>query len=177
MKNILNNCISFNIKVLKKRSVQYNVVPKEFAVVELRKNIKNTIDSFITFEEKKKTVFRPDLYDLKRIVKPINDLNRNKTAVEPIIQEPPITISPIEITLPIKEEPVLIKPTPEPIMIQPAPEPIMIQPAPEPITAVEPISTPSIGGGGGGSIYREYDTLDRQNLADGGMGRERMEFQ
>ena len=33
------------------------------------------------------------------------------------------------------------------------------------------------GGGGGGSIYREYDTLDRQNLADGGMGRERMEFQ
>jgi hypothetical protein len=166
MKNILNNCISFNIKVLKRRSVQYNVVPKEFAVVELRKNIKNTIDSFITFEEKKKTVFRPDLYDLKRIVKPINDLNRNKTAVEPIIQEPPITISPIEITLPIKEEPVLIKPTPEPIMIQPAPEPI---------TAVEPISTPS-SGGGGGSIYREYDTLDRQNLADGGMGRERMEF-
>ena len=45
----------------------------------------------------------------------------------------------------------------------------MIQPAPE------PISTPS-SGGGGGSIYREYDTLDRQNLADGGMGRERMEF-
>ena len=84
-------------------------------------------------------MFRPDLYDLKRIVKPINDLNRNKTAVEPIIQEPPITISPIEITLPIKEEPVLIKPTPEPIMIQPAPEPI---------TAVEPISTPSYGGGG-----------------------------
>ena len=32
------------------------------------------------------------------------------------------------------------------------------------------------GGGGGGSIIREYDTLDRQNLADGGMGKERIEF-
>jgi hypothetical protein len=157
MKNILNNCISFNIKTLNRRSVQYNVVPKEFSVVELRKNIKNTLESFDTFVEKKKTVFRPDKYDLKPKVR----------GVEPIIQEPPITISPIEITLPIKEEPILIKPTPEPIMIQPAPEPI---------TAVEPISTPSSGGGGGGSIYREYDTLDRQNLADGGMGRERMEF-
>jgi len=150
MKNILNNCISFNIKTLNRRSVQYNVVPKEFSVVELRKNIKNTLESFDTFVEKKKTVFRPDKYDLKPKVR----------GVEPIIQEPPITISPIEITLPIKEEPILIKPTPEPIMIQPAPE---------------PISTPS-SGGGGGSIYREYDTLDRQNLADGGMGRERMEF-
>ena len=108
------------------------------------------MESFDTFVEKKKTVFRPDKYDLKPKVR----------GVEPIIQEPPITISPIEITLPIKEEPILIKPTPEPIMIQPAPE---------------PISTPS-SGGGGGSIYREYDTLDRQNLADGGMGRERMEF-
>jgi hypothetical protein len=154
MKNILNNCISFNIKVLKRRSVQYNVVPKEFAVVELRKNIKNAIDSFVTFEEKKKTVFRPELYDLKRNIK----------AVEPIIQEPPITVSPIEITLPIKEEPILIQPTPEPIVIT---EPI-ITPIVEPIVSIG-------GGGGGGSIYREYDTLDRQNLGDGGLGRERIE--
>lgn len=34
------------------------------------------------------------------------------------------------------------------------------------------------GGGGGGSIIREYDTLDRQNLGDGGAGREqRMQFE
>ena len=141
MKNILNNCVSFNIKTLKRRSVQYNVVPKEFSVVELRKNIKNTLESFDTFVEKKRTVFNPTKYDLKPIVK----------GVEPIIQEPPITISPIEITLPIKEEPILIKPTPEPIMIQPAPEPIV---------SVEPISTPSYGdggGGGGGGVVQAYD--------------------
>ena len=41
----------------------------------------------------------------------------------------------------------------------------------------------SFGGGGGtgggvsGRTIYEYDTLDRQNLADGGMGREPMEFQ
>ena len=168
MKNILNNCISFNIKVLKRRSVEYNVVPKEFSVVELRKNIKNTLDSFDTFVEKKKTVFRPDIYDLKRIVRPVDDLNRNIKAVEPIIQEPPITISPIEITLPIKEEPILIKPTVEPIV-----EPIMIQPTPEPITAVEPISTPSYGGGGGGFVgggVQEYDLSTERTRELGGSG-------
>jgi hypothetical protein len=153
MKNILNNCISFNIKTLRRRDVQYNVVPKEFAVVELRKNIKNVIDSFITFEEKKKTIFRPDRYEFKPIVR----------GVDPILPPPPVFTSPIEITLPIKEEPILIQPTPEPIVIT---EPI-ITPIVEPIV--------SIGGGGGGNIYREYDTLDRQNLADGGMGRERIE--
>ena len=59
---------------------------------------------------------------------------------------------------------------------------------------LESVSTPQIGivptptiqtpvfagggvGGGGGRIIREYDTLDRQNLADGGMGRERIEYQ
>ena len=46
MKNILNNCVSFNIKTLRRRDVQYNIVPKEFAVVELRKNIKNMQISF-----------------------------------------------------------------------------------------------------------------------------------
>jgi hypothetical protein len=51
------------------------------------------------------------------------------------------------------------------------PEPIIVTPIDEP-----PYTGGGGGGGGGGSIYREYDTLDRQNLADGGMGRERMEF-
>ena len=63
---------------------------------------------------------------------------------------------------------------------RPVPDP------PPPIEIVTPIDEPPYeppsppsggGGGGGGSIYREYDTLDRQNLADGGMGRERMDNQ
>lgn len=45
------------------------------------------------------------------------------------------------------------------------------------IQPVSDVVTIRSGGGGGGSIIREYDTLDRQNLGDGGMGRERIEFQ
>jgi len=150
MKNILNNCVSFNIKTLKRRSVQYNIVPKEFSVVELRKDIKNVLDSFETFVEKKKTIFRPDKYDLKPIIK----------GIEPILPPPPIDISPIEITLPIKEEPIIIQPTPEPVIMY------------------EPMYTTTLVGGGGGGGGGQFDTqsLDRQNLLDGGMGRERIEF-
>jgi len=158
MKNILNNCISFNIKTLRRRDVQYNVVPKEFAVVELRKDIKNVIDSFITFEEKKKTIFRPDKYEFKPIVR----------GVDLILPPPPEFTSPIEITLPIKEEPILIKPTPEPIVVA---EPIVT-----PI--VEPFVTGERGGGGGGGQFdtQSLDQNGRPNLGDGGMGRERIEF-
>jgi hypothetical protein len=140
MKNILNNCVSFNIKTLKRRSVQYNVVPKEFSIVELRKNIKNTLESFDTFVEKKKTVFRPDKYDLKPIIK----------GVEPIIQEPPIVVSPIEITLPIKEEPILIIPTPEPVV------------------SYQPVTGGGGGNSGGGGGVQLYDLSTERTKELGG---------
>lgn len=133
MKNILNNCVSFNIKTLRRRDVQYNIVPKEFAVVELRKNIKNVLDSFDTFVEKKKTIFRPDKYDFKPIVK----------GVELILPPPPEVISPIEIVLPIKEEPILIQPTPEPVVMY------------------EPMYTTSLGGGGGGGGQFDTQSLEQ----------------
>jgi hypothetical protein len=68
----------------------------------------------------------------------------------------------------------------KPVVVTPIEEPVVV--TPEPAIVIEtPVEQPPSygggGGGGGGSIYREYDTLDRQNLADGGMGRERMEFQ
>lgn len=48
----------------------------------------------------------------------------------------------------------------------------------QPVSDVITIGSGGGSGGGGGSIIREYDTLDRQNLGDGGAGREqRMEFQ
>ena len=75
------------------------------------------------------------------------------------------------------------KPMPEPAPIEivtPIEEPPYEPPIYRKPIDVDYLGTPSSGGGGGGGgasrIY-EYDTLDRQNLADGGMGRERMEFQ
>jgi hypothetical protein len=142
MKNILNNCVSFNIKTLKRRSVQYNIVPKEFAVVELRKDIKNTLDSFDTFVEKKKTIFRPDKYDIKPIVK----------GVDPILPPPVEVISPIEIKLPIKEEPILIQPTPEPVVMY------------------EPMYTTTLVGGGGGGGGGQFDTQSLEQGKELGTG-------
>jgi hypothetical protein len=63
-------------------------------------------------------------------------------------------------------------PPPPPPNVEPTPPPIYRKPI-----DVDYMGTPLHGGGGGGgSIYREYDTLDRQNLADGGMGKERIEY-
>ena len=151
IKKILFDCVDFNVKNLKRRPVEVKTLPKEFAIIELRKQIANNLETFKTPVNIVRNIYNGDKVQIN-----LND---------PLVGE-----------VPIKKEPPAL-----PIVIEPAviTEPILIQPTPEPVITVEPIPTPSIGGGGGGgggSIYREYDTLDRQNLTDGGMGRERVEF-
>ena len=110
------------------------------------------------------------------------DSNNTIDTSSPVIKKAEI-IKPILTSKELKLEDEIKKQTPPPpppdkIKVLPIePEPIIVTPVDEP--PYEPPSPPPSGGGGGGggSIYREYDTLDRQNLADGGMGRERMEFQ
>jgi hypothetical protein len=150
IKKILFECVDFNIKTLKRRPVEIKTLPKEFAIVELRKQIANNLEAFKT-----PTTFVRNVYDGDKV-----QINLNDTFVGEV---------------PIKKEPVA-----KPQIIEPAviTEPIVVT-APAPIESPAPeviLPTPSQGGGGGGSIYREYDTLDRQNLVDGGMGRERVEF-
>ena len=59
IQNILNNCIAFNVKSLKKRSINYTQIPKEFGIVELRKQIQDNLDSFSTRVDIKKNVYSP----------------------------------------------------------------------------------------------------------------------
>jgi hypothetical protein len=59
IQNILNNCIRVNIKSLKRRSVNYTQIPKEFGIVELRKQIQDNLDSFQTKVDIKKNVYSP----------------------------------------------------------------------------------------------------------------------
>jgi len=59
IQNILNNCIAFNIKSLKRRSVNYTEIPKEFGIVELRKQIQDNLNSFQTKVDIKKNVYSP----------------------------------------------------------------------------------------------------------------------
>jgi hypothetical protein len=108
--------------------------------------------------------------------------NNTIDTTSPVLQKAEL-IKPILTSKELKLEEEIKKQIPPP----PPPEEIKILPPPPPIEIVAPIEEPPYvpptppstgggGGGGGGSTYREYDTLDRQNLADGGMGRERIEY-
>jgi hypothetical protein len=151
IKKILLDCIDFNIKTLKRRPIEIKTLPKEFAIVELRKQIANNLEAFKTPTNIVRNVYNGDKVQI--------NLNDPFVGEVPIKKEPP--------ALPQVIEPAVIT---EPIVVT-APAPIE-EPAPKVV-----LPTPNQGGGGGGgSIYREYDTLDRQNLGDGGIGRERVEF-
>jgi hypothetical protein len=60
MDTILNNCVSSNLQFLKRRELDLKVLPKEFSITELQKEIKNNLDSFSTFSETKRNVYSPD---------------------------------------------------------------------------------------------------------------------
>lgn len=84
-----------------------------------------------------------------------------------------IDFPPKEPELPIETGP--IKPKPILVEIVDSPPVLDIVDVPDRDVVIQPKG--GSGGGGGGSIIREYDTLDRQNLADGGMGKERINFE
>jgi hypothetical protein len=137
IQSILNNCISVNIKTLKRRNIDFKQLPKEFAIVELRKQIQDNINSFGTKVDIKRNIYSPDLASVN--VVGTHDLPPIETIVEK-----PITIEP----------PVISQPTP-PAPPQPAPvvEPPQISPPPQ-ITP-EPQPTPPSSGGGGGRTFSD----------------------
>ena len=60
LQNILNNCVNFNLQSLKRRELNLKALPKEFAITELQKQIKNNLDSFATPTTLKRNVYSPD---------------------------------------------------------------------------------------------------------------------
>jgi len=173
------------------RDVKYGKPKTERPVIELSVNeIENIckrilimcIDFYLSKPDvKKEATYDAGLDDSVDIVgKVLQRIDSNNTidTSSPVIQKAEI-IKPILTSKELKLEEEIKKqiPTPTP------PEKIKVEPSPAPIEIVTPIEEPPYvppssggGGGGGGSIYREYDTLDRQNLRDGGMGRERIEY-
>ena len=81
IKNILHNCIDYNLRGLKRRNIDIKQLPKEFAITELRKEIKNSIDSFTTPTTIKRNVYQPNKVDIT-----LND----KVGETPIITPPPV---------------------------------------------------------------------------------------
>lgn len=106
IQSILNNCIYFNIKRLKRRSVEFNQLPQEFAVVELRKQIQDNLNTFNTYNEIKRNVFTSD------------SVNVNIGGVSEL---PPIVeVIEKKITLPTPTEP-----QPTPVITLPEPTPVL----------------------------------------------------
>ena len=184
----------FTNRISNIKDVKYGKVKKEKPVIELSVNqiesiCKNILIMCIDFylstpDVKKEATYDAGLDDSIDIVgKVLQRIESNTTidSTSPVIKKAEI-IKPILTSKELKLEEEIKKQIPSP----PPPIEIKILPPPPPIEIVTPIEEPPYvppappssggGGGGGGSIYREYDTLDRQNLADGGMGRDRIEY-
>jgi hypothetical protein len=116
IQNILNNCIAFNVKSLKKRSVNYTQIPKEFGIVELRKQIQDNLDSFSTRVDIKKNVYSPGaaaatisgtqlLPPITTVVEVPVAVDPPKPPVAPKVEppEPPVTPPPAKVAPPTVE--------------------------------------------------------------------------
>lgn len=156
IQSILRSCIDYNTKTLNRRSIDIKVLPQEFEITELKKEVKDLVGNIVINETKVRNVYNPQ--DVKLNVKGISV---KETPIQ-ITPTPIIKILPIE--TPITEMPVEVIITPEPIR-----EPIKIiplpEPKPEPIEEVIPAPIYNGGGGGGGYYYNERDY-------NGGYGRE-----
>jgi hypothetical protein len=172
IQNILRNCIDYNTKTLNRRSINIKVLPKEFEITELKKEIKDLVGNIVINDSKVRNVYNPQ--NIKLDVKGVS-VKETPTQITPapIIKilpiEPPIKIitpidfEPIEAikTLPI-ESPIEVKPIEvKPIKVIEPP----LEPQPTPIEDIIP--TPSYGGGGGGG---SSDYFER----GGGYGREQV---
>jgi hypothetical protein len=154
IQNILRNCIEYNTKTLNRRNITIKVLPKEFEIAELKKEIKDLVGNIVINDTKVRNVYNPQNVKLE-----IKGTNPPKEIIVPIELPPaPIEVEP----LPIK--PLPIQPTPIKV-IEPMPEP-----QPKPIQDVIP--TPSYGGGGGGGGFTEVDRGDvrigRDRIYEGG---------
>jgi len=172
------------------RDVKYGKPKTERPVIELSVNeiesiCKRILIMCIDFYLSKPDVKKEATYDaglddsIDIVGKVLQRIDSNNTidTSSPVLKMAEV-IKPILTSVELKLEEEIKKQIPPP----PPPEKIKVEPSPAPIEIVTPIEEPpyvppsSGGGGGGGGNYREYDTLDRQNLADGGMGRERIEY-
>lgn len=157
IQSILNNCIQFNTKALQRRQVDIKQLPKEFGIVELRKQIQNNLSSFQTPIDIRRNVYAPDKVELP--VTKARDI-----PVLDILPPPKQYVEPIE------------TPPQPPIFVE---APIFEEPTPIPVLTMEPIytATPSGGGGGGGGFVEnnfglgygkeniiERDMTQRENL-------------
>lgn len=157
LQNILFKSIEVNIKTLKRRNVSIKAIPKEFTVVELRKEIKDNVDSYPTQTETKRIVYSPET---------VSVMFDDVPSQAPIIEYPTTMVSVIDTPPVIETEKIpatLIEPIYEPAPIV-VPE-MIIPEISIPQSLIETPITYYGGGGGGGSEYQQQiDNIGNYNL-------------
>ena len=163
IRTILRNCIEYHTKTLKRRSIAIDVLPKEFEITQLKKEVKDLIGNISINENRIRKVYRPDKIELNtvgsRIVtttittptpripqtKPIELKLQPKVVIDRIeLQEPRRSPAPPREIEPINPSPIkILKP------------PVVIEP---PIDVLIP--TPPDGGGSSGRTLSEPYTRD-----------------
>jgi hypothetical protein len=158
IRNILRNCIDYHTKTLKRRAIAIEVLPKEFEITQLKKEVKDLVGNISINEDRIRKVYRPDKVELNI---------RGSNITTTIISTPPTRIpqvKPVEIKLQPKvvidrielQEPRRSPARPMPIEpINPSPikilkPPVVIEP---PIDVLIP--TPIDGGGSSGRTLLE----------------------
>jgi hypothetical protein len=113
IQNILNNSIRVNVKSLKRRSVNYTQIPKEFGIVELRKQIQDNLESFQTKVDIKKNVYSPGAATATisgtQLLPPITTVIEVPVAVDP--PKPPKAAPVVVPKEPVVDPPVIAPPT------------------------------------------------------------------
>jgi hypothetical protein len=155
MEKILYKCVSLEIRTLKRRNVEYQILPKEFSIVELQKSVKDNLESIQIPVVNRNDVYSPNLAEIKR---------REILAVTPVptpIESPRVVIRRLDPDVPPgppyrPENPPVVDPDPieQPIDTPPI-TPVIRDPEPNPPFIIEPpevILPPGGGGGGGGGM-------------------------
>jgi hypothetical protein len=161
MEKILYKCVSLEIRTLKRRNVEYQILPKEFSIVELQKSVKDNLESIQIPVVNRNDVYSPNLAEIKR---------REILAVTPVptpIESPRVVIRRLDPDVPPgppyrPENPPVVDPDPieQPIDTPPI-TPVIRDPEPNPPFIIEPpevILPPGGGGGGGGMTSRILGT-------------------
>lgn len=163
IRNILRNCIDYHTKTLKRRAIAIEVLPKEFEITQLKKEVKDLVGNISINEDRIRKVYRPDKVELNirgsnitttiistpptRIpqVKPVEIKLQPKVVIDRIeLQEPRRSPAPPREIEPINPSPIkILKP------------PVVIEP---PIDVLIP--TPPDGGGSSGRTLSEPYTRD-----------------
>lgn len=158
IRSILRNCIEYHTKTLKRRVISIDILPKEFEITQLKKEIKDLVGNIVINENRIRKVFRPDKVELKSIGSRI--VTTTITTPTPRIPQtkpielklqPKVVIDRIELQEPRRSpaRPIPIEPiNPSPIKI--LKPPVVVEP---PIDVLIP--TPIDGGGSSGRTLSE----------------------